>query len=314
MTANLEQGMVPTPDGTELCVYRVGSGPQAVIVPNAIYLLEHFAYLARDLTVVSYDLRNRGRSAPVRDRKLLHRGIFHDVEDMETVRQFFQLERPHLIGHAYLGVAVILYAITNPQHCGRIVQIGPPSPTHGTVYPPALTATDLEEIASSESARHLQQLRDDGLSTSDPEAFCQQWWNFMSSVYVAVPGAAAALGDHYCTFENEWPVNLEAHLSKNILPSIARLDLRQSDIDQVQVPVLTVHGRHDRNAPYGAGRDWVARLGDARLLTVDEAAHFPFLERPDMVGPAVREFLGGSWPDAAEGIEPTGLISPNVQP
>jgi len=311
MTADLEQGMVPTPDGTELCAYRIGSGKSAVIIPNAIYLLEHFAHLARDFTVVSYDLRNRGRSAPVRDRRLLHRGIHHDVEDLETVRLFFELERPSLIGHSYLGLAAILYAIDKPQSCGRIVQIGPPSPAHGTAYPPDLIAPDLEAIAGSGAARQLQQLRDEGLPASDPEEFCRRWWDFMRGVYVALPGAEAALGDHFCAFENEWPLNMEAHLWQNILPSIARLDLRQDEIDQVQVPVLTVHGRSDRNAPYGAGRDWAARLGDARLLTVDEAAHFPFLERPDLVGSAVRRFLGGAWPTAAEVVERFEVSDPS---
>ncbi|HJO02998.1 MAG TPA: alpha/beta hydrolase [Acidobacteriota bacterium] len=314
MSTELKQGMVPTPDGTQLCAYRIGTGPQAVIIPNAIYLLEHFAYLGRDLTVVSYDLRNRGRSTPVHDRALLHRGIHHDVDDLETVRQFFELERPHLVGHSYLGLAVILYAITNPKNCGRIVQIGPPSPDHGAVYPPELTAPDLEAIASSESARQLQRLRNDGMVASDPKEFCRHWWEFMRRVYVAIPGAEVALGDHYCEFENEWPLNMEAHLSQNILPSIARLALRQEDIDQVEVPVLTIHGRRDRNAPYGAGRDWAARLSDARLLTIEEAAHFPFLERPDVVGPAVRQFLDGVWPTAATLIEPSTTPNPEDQP
>ncbi len=302
-STELEQGIVPTPDGAGLCAYRLGSGEQSVVIPNAIYLLEHFAYLARDHTVVAYDLRNRGRSAPVRDRALLHRGIHHDVEDIETVRQFFDLERPHLIGHSYLGLVVILYAISNPQHCGRIVQIGAPSPEPGTSYPPEWSAPDLEAIASSEAALELQELRAAGMPASDPQGFCERWWDFMRRVYVAVPGSEAALGTHHCAFENEWPVNLEAHMSENILPSISRLELRQDDLDQVQVPVLTVHGRRDRNSPYGAGRDWATRLSDARLLTVDEAAHLPFLERPDLVSPAVRQFLAGTWPAEAEELE-----------
>ena len=141
------------------------------------------------------------------------------------------------------------------------------------------------------------------MPATDPVGFCHRWWDFMRQVYVAIPGAETSLGSHYCAFENEWPVNMEAHMSQNILPSISRLELRQNDIDQVQAPVLTVHGRRDRNSPYGAGRDWAVQLNEARLLTVDGAAHFPFLERPDLVGPAVREFLHGSWPAEAEAID-----------
>ena len=99
----IEQRMLPTPDGTSLCVYRLGQGDRTILLPNAVYLLEHLAWLGRDHTLIAYDLRNRGRSASVRDRELLHRGIHHDVEDLETVRAAYKAEQPHLIGHSYLG-------------------------------------------------------------------------------------------------------------------------------------------------------------------------------------------------------------------
>jgi len=63
--------------------------------------------------------------------------------------------------------------------------------------------------------------------------------------------------------------------------------------------VLVVHGTKDRNAPYGGGVYWSRVLRDARILTVSGAAHQVFLERPDLVLPAMRSFLGGTWPSAA---------------
>ncbi len=300
--ADLQQGLVPTPDGTQLCVYRLGEGDAAVIVPNAIYLLEHFAWLARSYTLIAYDLRNRGRSAPVTDRAQLHRGVHHDVEDLETVRRYFKLERPHMIGHSYLGLMVILYAVTNPERVGRLVQIGPAPPVHGTRYPAPLTSPDLEELASSEGARRLQQLREEGRPASDPQGFCGHWWAFMRTVFVADPAKVDRIGDHYCEFENEWPVNMESHLTRNIFPSLERLQLSDEQIGAVESPVLTVHGKLDRNSPYGAGRDWAARLPNARLLTIDDAAHLPYLESPSRVMPAIDQFLGGTWPAGAEQI------------
>ena len=67
-------------------------------------------------------------------------------------------------------------------------------------------------------------------------------------------------------------------------------------------PVLTIHGRQDRNVPYGAGREWAFKLGNARLVTVPEAAHMPFLERPEIVQPAIRQFLAGTWPLGSEEV------------
>jgi pimeloyl-ACP methyl ester carboxylesterase len=32
----------------------------------------------------------------------------------------------------------------------------------------------------------------------------------------------------------------------------------------LRIPVLTIHGTQDRNAPFGGGREWVAHLPEAR--------------------------------------------------
>ena len=60
-----------------------------------------------------------------------------------------------------------------------------------------------------------------------------------------------------------------------------------------------MHGTRDRNAPYGAGREWSWLLPHGRLLTVEGAGHHAFGEQAETVMPAVREFLQGRWPDAA---------------
>ena len=67
----------------------------------------------------------------------------------------------------------------------------------------------------------------------------------------------------------------------------------------LRIPVLTIHGTQDRNAPYGGGREWVAHLPEARLLTVRGAGHMPWLENPGAVFPAIDSFLGGEWPQNA---------------
>jgi pimeloyl-ACP methyl ester carboxylesterase len=63
--------------------------------------------------------------------------------------------------------------------------------------------------------------------------------------------------------------------------------------------VLVVHGTRDRNAPYGAGREWSWLLPEGRLLTVEGAGHHAFGEFPEVVMPAVSRFLAGDWPENA---------------
>jgi pimeloyl-ACP methyl ester carboxylesterase len=78
---------------------------------------------------------------------------------------------------------------------------------------------------------------------------------------------------------------------EHIMPSLRQLSISDDDMARVTVPVLTIHGTHDRSAPYGGGREWAARLPNARLVTVERAGHAPWIEAPDAVVSAIDEFL-----------------------
>ena len=58
----------------------------------------------------------------------------------------------------------------------------------------------------------------------------------------------------------------------------------------MRVPVLTIHGTWDRNAPYAAGREWALTLPNARLITVERAAHQVTADAPEIVLPAIDDF------------------------
>ena len=87
-----------------------------------------------------------------------------------------------------------------------------------------------------------------------------------------------------------------------VLASIQALDLTDADYARATAPVLAIHGRQDRSASYGGGREWALRLPNARLITVDNAAHVPWIEDPDKVFGAISAFLDGGWPPSAERV------------
>ena len=100
---------------------------------------------------------------------------------------------------------------------------------------------------------------------------------------------------------NEWPVNLRRHFDHHFA-GVQRLDVPREVVARVKVPVLTIHGTWDRNAPYAAGREWALTLPDARLITVERAAHQLVTDAPEIVLPAIDEFVSGRWPSRAEKI------------
>ena len=72
------------------------------------------------------------------------------------------------------------------------------------------------------------------------------------------------------------------------------------EVAEIGAPTLVIHGVRDRNVPFGAGREWAAELGEARLLSLEETAHFSWIENRRQVLGAIEAFLEGEWPEDAE--------------
>jgi proline iminopeptidase len=290
------EGYVPTGDGVRLFVKKLGNGPRALIIPNAVHMFESFKHLADRRTVIFFDLRNRGGSDSVSDASKLARGIHHDVDDLEAVRRHFGISEVDLIGHSYVGLTIILYAMKYPARVGRLIQIGPLQANAGTQYPADLTGADATLAAF---AGKLAQLRNEGQS-NDPKETCGKLWALFRALMVANPEDAEKIHWTPCDYPNE--LSFMKHWTENILPSIQRLHLGAEEIAKVKPPVLTIHGRRDRQSPYGAGREWATMLPDVRLVTVEDAAHVPWIEAPERVFGAIETFLDGAWPQAAHEV------------
>ena len=297
---SFEEGYVPVADGLRLYYRKVGRGKQVVLVPLRLFLFDDFKQLADQYTIISFDTRNRGLSSAVQDNSKLTIG--DDIEDIERVRQHFRLQKFTLVGYSYMGLGVVLYAMKYPQHVERLVQLGPVPLKFGTEYPASLKNDDAKSVINGEAWAKLEEMRKSGLDQSEPQQFCQQQWLVTRVLLVGNPANVEKLGRGVCDLPNEWPVNLARHFQYHFA-SVQRLNVSKTDVAKVSIPVLTIHGTKDRNAPYGAGREWAMMLPNARLLTVEGAAHQAFAEFPEIVFPAIRAFLKGGWPQKAEKVK-----------
>ncbi|HYR90922.1 MAG TPA: alpha/beta hydrolase [Terriglobia bacterium] len=293
------EGYVTTKDAVRLFFQKIGNGPGVVVIPNAAYMFEDFKYLADDRTLVFYDLRNRGRSESVMEASKLKGGVHNDVDDLETIRRHFDIAKVDVIGHSYLGMVVALYAMKYTDHVNRVVQIGSVQPFAGKQYPVHLTGAD--QTMADVSAK-IAQLQKEGPS-GDPNEFGRKMWSLMRLLYVTDPADAGKITWSVGHLPNESLFNVMKHYNENLLPSMQSLNLTAEDLSKLKVPVLTVHGTRDRQAPYGGGREWASTLPDARLVTVENGAHLPWIESPEKVFNSIKTFLDGSWPDAAQRVK-----------
>ena len=297
------EGFIAADDGVRLFYKEIGSGAQTVIVPASLFLYRDLSALARGRRMIFYDMRGRGRSDRVADSS--HITIQWDVRDLEAVRKHFGAAQFVPIGWSYLGLMVMMYAAEHPDRVERVVQIGPVPRKYPTEYPRELTARDLPPIPDSAGNAELERLRRSEIATQNPMAHCRREFELTRAQLVGDIRLVGKLHD-VCEYPNEWPVNFGRHIQHHFVGSVMRLDIPWSTFARVAMPVLTIHGTRDRNAPYGAGREWVSQLPVARLLTVPDAAHMPWIDRPALVLGAIEQFLKGDWPaDARPVANPT---------
>jgi proline iminopeptidase len=294
-----EEGYVSAEDGARLFYRKVGNGRQAVIIPLGFMLFDDFKRLAPGRTLIFYDMRNRGQSDPVTEGARIN--IDKDVSDVEAIRKHFGFGKISLIGESYLGLMVVMYAMQYPQNVDRIIQIGAVPLKFGTKYSANLTAQDKEPAIDPIEDQKLRKLEQDGYHKSNPKDYCEKEWQLMRPMFVGKREDAHKVGPGYCHLSNEWPVNLARHFAHHFT-SVQKLDISKAEVARVKHPVLTIHGTQDRNAAYGSGREWAVMLPGARLITVAGAAHFPWIEAPELVFSSVDTFLRGKWPMQAERI------------
>lgn len=290
---------VETAPGVTLYVERYGDGPNVVLAPGRLFMANEFRALAApDRTLILYDMRNRGASSRVEDGAQLT--IMEDVRDVEALRAHFGAERVSLIGYSYLGLMVALYAAEHPDRVERLVQIGAVPRLFSTEYPPQHRA-GLETMSEEgrAAARAWEAASAAAGAGGDQRELCVVQARWISYLLVGNPENANRIPDT-CQYENEWPANFDRHLGHHFA-DIQQRDFPVQAFSALTLPVLTIHGTLDRNAPYGAGREWAQTFPAARLITVQGGAHQVWLDDPAVIQD-VDTFLRGDWPARAEAI------------
>lgn len=286
----VSEGFVTVDEDVELRYKTVGDGPEAIVIPAAIYLEYELEKLAdKNRTLIFYDPRGRGKSSQVTERERISMDI--EVADLEKLRQHLGKDKISLIGWSYLGGMVFLYASQYPENVNRVIQIGPISPTFEIYSKTKVDPLDKEDLAK------LKKMQDEGLPETDPEAFCREFWNIYLKQAFFDNTKIAWFRSDMCQCENERRERVMFQLMA-VIQSIGRWDWIERARD-LNVPVLTIQGDFD-TLPMEGARLWASSLPDARLLIVPEAGHLPMVEQPDIFFPAVDTFLEGGWPAEAE--------------
>ena len=160
----------------------------------------------------------------------------------------------------------------------------------------ALQAKGLARIEPAHLER-VQQMETERLMDSDPVAYTKEFGRLICTLQIENKDALAAASQlHFAEWPNEW-----LWRPRDVWRSSFKAWDERDRLSSLTVPMLVVHAAEDL-IPERAARDIAALAADARFLQIEGSGHWPWLERPDVLLPALDEFLSGRWPEAAERV------------
>ena len=170
-----------------------------------------------------------------------------------------------LVGHSFGGMLACELAAAYPARVGRLALIAPlgfwrdsDRVVNWMMLDPARLPGYVFRDPGSEAARRMFGTAD------DPDA--------ATAARVRLAWSMGATGKFI------WPIP-DKGLKKRI--------------HRVSAPTLLVWGKEDRLVPPVYADEFTRRIAGARVQTVDGAGHVPHLERPEVVGRMIRDFVAG---------------------
>jgi len=215
-------------------------------------LVERLAPAHRVVAFDSYGFGSSDRNHPCEYGNALWARQAIDVLDA------LQIRRAVVLGHSAGGVVAALLAADHPERIRGAVFVG-----HGLAMDPAQLIPLLPGVGELSLAR----------VAVFGDTFSERHRRRAESSY-RIRGTRAAL----LTFIRRQY-------------TIDGLRLLTGTYEDIDVPVLQVHGALDRSIPIEAARALGARLKDARFVAIDGSSHDVHIDAPDRLAEAVTAFV-----------------------
>lgn len=249
------------------------------------YLLPQMLALADEHELLFYDQRGGGKSRTDDPTPITWQT---HVDDLAAVAAELELGAPELIGYSWGGLLAMLYAAEAARADGS----RPRAPTSMILIDPAPVTREYRaqfeaEFSRRQQSEPIQRLRAElaasDLRERDPEAYRHRAFELSVAGYFADPERARDLT----------PFRVIGRVQQSVWGSLGDFDL-QSQLRQVRLPAIVIHGREDP-IPLASSEAAADALG-ARLVVIEDCGHVPYVEQPQSLFDAIREFLTESSP------------------
>ncbi|GCE09032.1 alpha/beta fold hydrolase [Dictyobacter aurantiacus] len=283
------EGYLQIDEDVRLYYKVVGDKPQTFIIPAASWLAADLVALAQEYTLIFYDQRGRGRSSAISVPDKI--GMQQDINDLEAIRQHFNVEHCALLGWSYLASTTALYSLQHARHVKSLIVVAPMALRSGAYEDPRML--DPDKRLDPRAIKRLEEMLRQGVDKTDPGTYNREYIKATRLPrQMGRPAALASMKSDPWISSNEWPDAISTFFDI-FARSIGDWDWR-AQLANLRVPTLIIHGSEDL-VPLSSSTEWAQTLPASRLLTIPGVGHYPWLESPEVFIPAVTRFIKEHW-------------------
>ena len=273
--------------GGELFYQTVGSGEPVVVIHGGpgldhSYLRPWFGPLAETRQAIFYDQRGVGKSDAALDTASISMERY--LTDIDRIREkVAKRDRFVLLAHSWGSIPALLYAIERPERLAGLVLVTPVEP--GSRFRERTEANQLARRDPADLAAIDSITETTAFARRDTAALSRLFFHMYRGAF-----ADAAVADSLLAIPlHERTARQGVQVATALMLPLQGLDFWDR-LAEVDVPTLIVHGAEDPT-PAEVVRELDAALPDSRLVILESAGHFPFIEKPGPFWSAVGGFL-----------------------
>jgi pimeloyl-ACP methyl ester carboxylesterase len=268
-------------DGGAIRGQHGGEGRPALLLHGGAAVPDYLGDCAEQLDGLFTTIRYTQRGTPPSEAPGPYTIEAH-VADALAVLDLFGLDRAWLIGHSWGGHLALHLAVAHPERVAGLLCINPLGANLSVfddfedTLSRTLTPAQMDRIHEIDERRRARDVTESDLV----ERFGLIWVPFFADPAHATEPPAS--------------VGVEASIETN--RSISEHSERgtlANGLGSVQAPALFIHGEEDP-FPLRSSTETAALIPGARVETIPDCGHFPWLEQPAAFRSAVERLLAGS--------------------
>ncbi len=211
-----------------------------------------------------------------------------DIADMEKVRRYFKLESVVLLGHSWGTVLALEYAVRYPQRVSRMILMNP-APASADDY--KQLRKEWLETRPDDTVRRKAIAASAAYQEGDPDAVTAYYRIHFKPAFARTEDYEKFMHRLTASFNKEGILKaraVEDQLMKdtwskpeyNLLPELKSL----------KIPTLVIYSDHDF-IPAGSAEHITHAIPNARMVTLKNCGHFPYLECSDALREQIDAFF-----------------------